>query len=286
MLTHQIKGVVAQSRPHESIRHCSSALKRSFRLLSEGRSRAKELAARPHSACSPAACELSLAARGGPRAGRQVGPRARARRSGHSSGPIRAGAEPEGSYWRRGQLCLHRSTAGSRRRLQANLGREHEHGAPHNPPDAQAPQSGRWHKSPSDFVACCESSSGRRRAHSAGCAPQAAGRTGAQHSRAESRRRLAVLGADHQSRPRATGRQLGPSRKPPNRDLDMKRRLAKENRRTPKLIFSCPKSEGRLRRRKMPPGHAIENLAMEAPSDTHSPSWRSSWPSRGQSPRS
>lgn len=153
MLTHQIKGVVAQSRPHESIRHCSSALKRSFRLLSEGRSRAKELAARPHSACSPAACELSLAARGGPRAGRQVGPRARARRSGHSSGPIRAGAEPEGSYWRRGQLCLHRSTAGSRRRLQANLGREHEHGAPHNPPDAQAPQSGRWHKSPSEDFA-------------------------------------------------------------------------------------------------------------------------------------
>lgn len=41
MHTQQIKWAVAHSRPHESIRHCRSALQRSFRLLSEGRSKGK-----------------------------------------------------------------------------------------------------------------------------------------------------------------------------------------------------------------------------------------------------
>lgn len=76
--------------------------------------------------------------------------------------------------------------------------------------------------------------------------------------------------------------QSGSVREPPNRDLEKERRLAKEMVSTPKLIFSPRKPASRLRRRKMPSGKAIENPAVQAPSDTHSLSWRSSRPSNGQ----
>ena len=76
--------------------------------------------------------------------------------------------------------------------------------------------------------------------------------------------------------------QFGSVREPPNRDLEKERRLAKEMVSTPKLIFSPRKPASRLRRRKMPSGKAIENPAVQAPSDTHSLSWRSSRPSNGQ----